>query len=183
MRGICLLLLAFMSACSKGSVSVQQLSVQSSAFQDGGMIPQKYTCDGEGVNPPLKISDLPKGAKSFVLILEDRDAKGKGGAVHWIVFNIPPDNLEIPENTMAVGLFGTNTIKKDQYWPPCPPAGEEHRYLFQVYALDAMLDLNWGASREEVKRAMKKHILAEGKLTGKYKRPPPAMTFFSKVFI
>ncbi len=172
MRIICLLLLGFLSACSKDSVLVQ-LSVTSSAFQNGGTLPEKYTCDGEDVNPPLTIRNVPVHAKSLAVILEDPDVKAGGVAIHWIMFNMSSDRLQIPENTIPIGIPGKNTLGNNGYWGPCPPRGEEHRYVFNVYALDEMLELIGGASQEELKKAMKGHIVAMGKITGKYKRLSP----------
>jgi len=146
-----------------------------SVFQQEGKIPSKYTCDGENVNPKLEFSDVPKNAKSLVLIMDDPDipefVKQKFGITifdHWVLFNIKPDTKEIAENT-APGMSGKNGRGEAKYTGPCPP-DREHRYFFKLFALDTMLNLKQGATKEQVLEAIKGHILAEAELMGKYKR-------------
>ena len=126
----------------------------------------KYTCDGEAVNPPLSINEIPDGTQSLALIVEDPDAPG-GTYDHWIVWNIPPVS-SIRENSNP-GISGNNSSDQTGYHPPCPPEGS-HRYFFHVYALDTELDLPVGASQRELQKAMKPHILGHGSLTGMYER-------------
>lgn len=143
-----------------------QFQLSSPAFEHGGAIPAKYTCDGEGINPPLQFSAIPDGTVSLALIVEDPDAPG-GTYDHWLVWNIPRA-AEIPEGRRP-GISGTNSDGKTGYHPPCPPDGE-HRYYFYVYALDADLHLNPGASRSELEGAIQGHILGNSELMGRYTR-------------
>jgi Raf kinase inhibitor-like YbhB/YbcL family protein len=145
----------------------------SSAFENEGKIPGKYTCDGKNISPPLAISDVPTGAKSLVLIMDDPDVpksiRKDGMWDHWVVFNIPPDTREIPEGQEPEGVPGTGTSGDAHYFGPCPP-DREHRYFFKLYALDAMLDLPENSDKTSVEKAMKGHVLAETSLMGKYER-------------
>ena len=142
------------------------MKVTSSAFGNGENIPQKYTADGENVNPPISIRDIPEGTKSLVLIVDDPDAPG-GTWDHWIVFNIPPGET-INENSVP-GTEGRNDFGKNSYGGPAPPSGT-HRYFFRVYALDRELDLPAGSTKEQVLEAMENHIIGRGELMGTYSR-------------
>jgi len=142
------------------------LIVSSPEFTEGGLIPNKFTCKGEGVNPTLVIDQVPEGTESMVLILDDPDAPN-GCFTHWVLFDIQPTN-SIEENT-SQGVSGLNSRGKMGYIPPCPPAGI-HRYCFQVFALRHGLNLRPGADRIAIKVAMEPYILAHGVLTGKYGR-------------
>jgi hypothetical protein len=150
------------------------LKVSSPAFQEGDLIPQTYTCDGRNVSPPMAWAGAPADAKSFALICDDPDAP-VGTWVHWVLFNVPAGTSELPENvapekTLAFGeRQGRNSWGKIGYGGPCPPGGT-HRYFFRVYALDTLLSLEAGASREQVDKAMQGHILAQGHLMGRYRR-------------
>jgi Raf kinase inhibitor-like YbhB/YbcL family protein len=146
---------------------VKKLVIKSSAFENSRLIPAKYTCDGDDVNPPLTIEGVPEGTKSLVLIVDDPDASS-GIWNHWVVWNIPPDVYEIEENTVP-GTEGTSTSRKHAYSGPCPPYGT-HRYFFKVYALDAKLDLTSNSKKNDVEKAMVNHMLAEGELLGLYRR-------------
>lgn len=150
------------------------IKLSSPSFEDGGMIPSKFTCDGLNVSPALKWSSFPEGVKSFALISDDPDAPA-GDWVHWVIFNLPPQTHELLENvpphkTLENGARqGVNDFRKIGYGGPCPPGGT-HRYYFKIYALDIMLALEAGAPKTELLQAMKGHILAEGQLMGKYHR-------------
>jgi Raf kinase inhibitor-like YbhB/YbcL family protein len=145
------------------------LTVTSAAFTEGADIPKKYTCDGAGVSPPLKWSGAPAQTLSFALIVDDPDAP-VGTFTHWVAFDIPSNQTEIPEGSKNVGKEGRNSAGRNGYIGPCPPSGT-HRYIFNVYALDVpALKLNEGAARDEVSNAIKGHILAEGTLMGRYRR-------------
>lgn len=146
---------------------METLSVKSSAFESNKLIPAKYTCDGDEVNPPLTIEDVPDKAKSLVLIVDDPDA-AIGIWNHWLVWNIPASTRKIEENSVP-GTEGTNTGGKRFYGGPCPPSGT-HRYFFKVYALDTKLDLNPNLKKKDVEKAMEGHILAKGELIGLYRR-------------
>jgi Raf kinase inhibitor-like YbhB/YbcL family protein len=151
-----------------------KITVTSSAFEEAGMIPRKYTCDGEDISPPLAWSGIPEGTKSIALISDDPDAP-VGTWVHWVLFNLPPDTQGLPEKvppdaTLKGGAkHGTTDFGRLGYGGPCPPGGT-HRYYFKVYALDTMLELKGGAAKKDLEKAMAGHILAEGQLMGKYKR-------------
>ncbi len=149
--------------------AADDLRISSSIFEDNGNIPGKYTCDGANVNPPLKIENIPQGTKSLVLVLDDRDAP-RGTFVHWILWNIAPDTKEIKENsTPEAAVRGVTDFKKRKYGGPCPPS-RTHRYIFKIYALDTRLDLTPNASKKDVEKAMKGHVISEAQMTGLYKR-------------
>lgn len=136
-----------------------------STFQHEGNIPPEYTCDGQDKIPPLEISDVPAGAKSLALIMDDPDAP-MGTWDHWILWNLPA-NIKLVDRQMGVG--GRNSWGKTNYGGPCPPSGV-HRYFFKLYALDIVLDLPAGSNKAALEKTMKGHILAQAVLMGKYQR-------------
>lgn len=142
------------------------LEVRSKAFPPRTFIPPAFTRDGENINPPLTINNIPKGTQSLAVIVEDPDAPG-GKFVHWVTWNIPPLS-EIVEDS-SPGRQGKNDFGNLQYDGPSPPSGT-HRYFFKVYALDAMLDLKPGAAVTALEEIMEPHILGFGELTGLYGR-------------
>jgi Raf kinase inhibitor-like YbhB/YbcL family protein len=164
------------------------IQLRSSAFADGGMIPRTFTCDGSDRSPPLEWSGVPAPARSLALFCDDPDAP-LGTWSHWVVFNLPPQATALnegvpPEETIAPAAAempgsadgklpkarqGTNDFGKIGYGGPCPPGGT-HRYFFRLYALDIPLDLGSSATRSQVLKTIEGHILAEGRLMGKYKR-------------
>lgn len=145
------------------------IRITSPAFEEGGNIPAKFTCNGANLNPALHIEQTPTDAKSLVLIVDDPDAPG-GLFTHWLVWNIDPQIKIIPEGTApAATVQGETGFGKPGYGGPCPPSGT-HRYFFKVFALDQTLDLKTGAKRAEVDRAMRGHIIAQGQLMGRYAR-------------
>jgi len=150
------------------------MKLTSSVFQHEGYIPRKYTCDGPNINPPLTISDIPSGTKSLVLIMEDPDVpaylRKDGMWDHWVVFNIPASTQEIEEGEEPSGIQGQGTGGNLKYYGPCPPNGE-HRYFFKLFALDDLLAITEGSSKQQVTVAMKNHILGETELMGIYGRP------------
>lgn len=145
----------------------------SPAFKMGGKIPSLYTCQGKDINPPLFISDVPQEAKSLVLIMDDPDVplslRKDGMWVHWVVFNMPPETKEILENTTPPGILGEGTGGKKKYQGPCPP-DREHRYFFKLYALNSLLNLTSGATKEEVLQAMQNYIIIQTELIGLYQK-------------
>ncbi len=145
-----------------------KMNITSSAFQQGGNLPSKFTCDGSDTSPPLQISSIPSNAKSLVLIADDPDAPG-GLFTHWLVWNIPPQTNSIAEGSSPKGVQGANDFGKSGYRGPCPPPGT-HRYSFKILALDRELDLRTGAKRAQVDSAMKGHVIAQGELVGRYAR-------------
>lgn len=144
-----------------------KLLISSPAFRYGDDIPDTYTCDGENINPPLRIGGVPKEAKSLVLVVDDPDAPG-GTFDHWVVWNIPPGQREIRPGDVP-GKTGRNSRQRNDYIGPCPPGGLHH-YYFKLYALDTMLNLDDRADKKTVEEAMDGHILATGKLMGVYAR-------------
>ncbi len=156
------------------SEAPMKISVASSAFKEGEMIPGKYTCDGDDISPPIDWSGIPKEAKSVAMISDDPDAP-RGTWVHWVIYNIPPHAKGLPENIPSKesledgALQGINDSHQAGYGGPCPPSGV-HRYYFKVYALDTKLSLKPGVTKKALEDAMKGHILSEGQLMGRYKR-------------
>jgi len=150
------------------------VKVSCAAFKEEGMIPGKYTCDEDDVSPPLAWDSIPEGTKMLALICDDPDAP-MGTWVHWVLFNLPGDISDLPENIPpereleSGAKQGTNDFGRIGYGGPCPPGGT-HRYYFKLYALDAELDLEAGAKKPQLLEAMEGHILAEGQLMGKYSR-------------
>lgn len=145
---------------------MENLSISSSAFQEGGVIPLKYTCDGKEVNPAIKIDNIPQGTKTLAIIVEDPDAPN-GTFDHWLVWNIEPTDC-IKEDT-SPGIAGRNGAGKMNYHGPCPPSGY-HRYFFNVFALDSSLELASGADKKALQEAMKEHVLGKGSLMGRFQR-------------
>jgi hypothetical protein len=150
------------------------MKLTSPAFQHEGKIPDKFSCKGDDISPAMKWENPPAGAKSFALICDDPDAP-MGTWDHWLLFNIPAADREIPEaipsqRVLANGArHGKNSWGRTDYGGPCPPSGT-HRYFFKLYALDTLLDLKPGATKKDIKKAMEKHILEESELMGKFSR-------------
>ncbi|MDJ0572791.1 MAG: YbhB/YbcL family Raf kinase inhibitor-like protein [Pleurocapsa sp. MO_192.B19] len=150
------------------------MKLTSTAFDNNGIIPPQFTCDGKDISPSLSWSEPPADTKSLALICDDPDAPGKTW-VHWVVYNLPPSTRCLPEavpegsKISDGGLQGINDFKKLSYGGPCPPGGT-HRYFFKLYALDRMLDLQPGATKAELEVAMKDHIIERGELMGYYSR-------------
>jgi phospholipid-binding protein, PBP family len=151
-----------------------ELKIKSSAFHEGDMIPNKYTCDGADISPPLTWDAAPMNTKSLALISDDPDAPA-GTWVHWVIYNIPPTIKELSENILPHKTIengaqqGTNDFRKIGYGGPCPPRGT-HRYYFKLYALDKVLDSEPGLTKAELLKAMEGHVLAQGQLMGRYQR-------------
>ena len=149
------------------TTGTDSMQVTSTAFEHEGAIPERYTCDGADVSPPLALADVPAEARTLVLIMDDPDAP-RGTWDHWVAYDIPPD-AEIPEAVGSLGTDGTNSWGRTGYGGPCPPSGT-HRYFFSVYALDIELGLPSGAAKTEVLDAMAGHVVAQGTLLGNYGR-------------
>jgi Raf kinase inhibitor-like YbhB/YbcL family protein len=146
--------------------AIQLMGISSPAFGEDEVIPVKYSCEGEGINPPLEISNIPVETQTLALIVEDPDAPN-GTYDHWIVWNIEP--LPVIDENSNPGVSGSNSAGKTGYHPPCPPSGA-HRYYFHVFALDTEIDLLAGEPKEKLLRAMETHILAKGSLMGRYEK-------------
>lgn len=180
MRGLILVLCAglLLTACQSSTLDTSQAAkfkLSSPAFQAGGAIPQKFTCQGEDVSPELNWSEVPANTQSFALIMDDPDAPG-GTFTHWVLFDLPADTPQLaegagPDNTGSpIGVGGNNGVNQTGYLGPCPPSGS-HRYYFRLYALDVpSLNLKAGASRSEVEDALKNHIRGAAELMGRYEK-------------
>jgi Raf kinase inhibitor-like YbhB/YbcL family protein len=144
------------------------LIVTSVSFQKNGMIPAKFTCEGENISPALHIEHIPAGTKTLALILHDPDAPVAGGFTHWVVWNIEPEMKEIPENFHGASQ-GYNSAGKTGYTGMCPPSGIHH-YHFKVYALETRLAIDPATDKKGLEHAMKGHILCEGEIIGLYKK-------------
>jgi Raf kinase inhibitor-like YbhB/YbcL family protein len=142
------------------------------AFKEGTDIPAEYTCDGDDHSPPLAWSGVPGGARSLALIVHDPDAPDPAAPkmdwVHWVVFNISPQQAQIEAGAAPPGASeGVNDWKQVGYRGPCPPVGR-HRYYFTLYALDCELPAMKQATRAQLEQAMQGHVLAEATLLGHY---------------
>ncbi|HKW28740.1 MAG TPA: YbhB/YbcL family Raf kinase inhibitor-like protein [Verrucomicrobiae bacterium] len=151
------------------------IQITSTAFAGGQPIPDKFTCTGANISPPLQWTNAPAGVKSFALIADDPDAP-VGTWVHWVIYNLPATSTALAETTPPVPELpdgskqGINDFRQTGYGGPCPPPGKPHRYFFKIYALDTTLTLNADATRKELLKAMDGHVLAEGQLMGTYQR-------------
>jgi hypothetical protein len=144
------------------------MKLTSPAFVHGATIPKEYSCDGGNNLPVLKISDVPKMAKSLALIMEDPDAP-MGTFVHWLVWNISPESPELSKKEVSKYYQGKNSAERTGYLGPCPPHGT-HRYFFRLYALDTALTLQPGAMKHHLVQAMAGHVVDETELMGTYTR-------------
>ena len=151
-----------------------EIKITSSVFAEGGLIPPKYTCDGDDISPPLKWEGVPENTKSLVLISDDPDAP-MGTWVHWVCYDIPPrvagldENIPKADTLPSGGKQGMTDFRRIGYGGPCPPSGT-HRYFFKVYALDTVFGFASGKSKKDIEKAMKGHVLAEGELVGVYSK-------------
>ncbi len=154
------------------------LSLTSSSFTHGGEIPSKYTCEGQDISPPLSWSEVPAGAKSLVLIVDDPDAPDPRAPrmtwVHWVLYDLPPTSNGLAEAVSSSALpagtrEGLNDWQRTGYGGPCPPIGR-HRYFHKLYALDATLARIAKPTKAELEKAMEGHILAKAELIGTYEK-------------
>ena len=150
------------------------MKISSSAFENGAMIPAKYTCDGQNISPSLEWSGFPGETESFVIICDDPDAPGKVW-VHWVIYNIPKHVNSLEEDVPSLKVLtsgaiqGKNDFGKIGYGGPCPPSGT-HRYYFKIYALDVSLPDTPGLKKSQVLDEIEGHVLEEAQLIGKYSR-------------
>jgi Raf kinase inhibitor-like YbhB/YbcL family protein len=153
-------------------------TLNSSAFDNGGAMPSRYTCEGEDVSPPLTWAGVPETARSLVLIVDDPDAPDPKAPkmvwVHWVLCNIPPDISGLPEATPSAKLppgtvEGLNDWKRTGYGGPCPPMGR-HRYFHKLYALDTLLEGMKTPTKAKVEAAMQGHVIAQTELVGTYQK-------------
>jgi Raf kinase inhibitor-like YbhB/YbcL family protein len=172
------LLAAGLMACRQASVNdhlPMSLTLTSPDFRQGQTIPDQFTCSGANTSPALSWNTLPPNAKSLVLLLTDPDSLS-GAYVHWVLYNLPPApnhvDAAMPHNEVLPGgaKQGLNTDDAIGYTGPCPPGKSTHRYVFTLYALDAMLSPESPVNKKQLQRAMEGHVLATGQLTGLYHR-------------
>jgi Raf kinase inhibitor-like YbhB/YbcL family protein len=173
----------FFAALLIGNAAAQQLSgrsaamkLTSSAFAHNGAIPKKYTCDGGDVSPPLSWSDVPAGAKSLALVVDDPDAPDPAAPqmtwVHWVLYNLPPSAGGLAEGAKALPAStaeGINDWQRTGYGGPCPPVGR-HRYFHKLYALDTVIQGLSRPNKAVIEKAMQGHIVARAELVGTYER-------------
>jgi Raf kinase inhibitor-like YbhB/YbcL family protein len=151
------------------------MTISSDAFKDGGLIPAKYTCDGESISPSLTFTEVPAGARSLAIIVEDPDVpksiRPDRTWTHWLVWDIPTDISVVGEGNTPAGIVGKNSSGKREYGAPCPP-DKEHRYYFRLFALDTELTLDPElVDMVSLEKAMAGHVLAQAQLMGRYDRP------------
>ena len=170
--GLLSMSLLFFPALGKGEEIMRLMSM---AFQNNSAIPAKYTCQGEDINPELRILGVPESAKSIVLIMDDPDAPG-GMWVHWVVYNIPVELFPLPDTYAVIiaensipGEQGSNDFGREDYGGPCPPSGTHH-YFFKAYALDTTLQFVKTPNKKDVETAMQGHILAKAEIVGLYSK-------------
>lgn len=155
------------------------LTLTSNTFGPNEFIPEKYSCDGQNINPPLTISGVPEGTKSFVLVMDDPDipneikeSRGIEKFNHWAIYNLPSDTTEITEGS-ALGTEGANSRGETAYTGPCPPTEFKpttHRYVFRLYALSGSLSFEKIPTLDEVEAAARTQMLEKAELIGRYSR-------------
>lgn len=154
-------------------ITMQEIKLTSIAFTHNGMVPERFTCDGNDTVPPLEVGNIPSGTKTLALVMHDPDAPREGGWTHWVRYNVPwsmeHEIWKIEEGKEPEGTAGRGTGGELAYQGPCPPSGT-HRYVFTAYALDTELALKEGATKTELESAMEGHILGTGELIGLYAR-------------
>ncbi|HTV49595.1 MAG TPA: YbhB/YbcL family Raf kinase inhibitor-like protein [Steroidobacteraceae bacterium] len=160
-----------------GGLRLPPLLMQSAAFEDGGIIPQKYA-GRSGVQPGFTFSNAPEGTVSYAIILHDIDVAIGGGTddvLHWVAWNIPAAANGIPEGKLPEGsVTGKNIMGLNAYvGPGAPPGPRYHHYVFELYALNGTLDLPPTASRAELLAAMKGKTVAKAAYVGRYRSPAP----------
>ena len=150
------------------------LALTSSAFENGGTIPEQYTCSGHNESPALQWTGVPSGTRSLALILDDPDAP-IGTFVHWVIYNLSPTAKGLPEGVSAMASVadseqGVNGGGAIGYTGPCPPPGKPHHYHFRLSALDQKLELRAGATAHQVEAAIEGHVLGSAELVGIFAR-------------
>ncbi|MGA9853035.1 MAG: YbhB/YbcL family Raf kinase inhibitor-like protein [Gammaproteobacteria bacterium] len=156
----------------------QKFTITSSAYQDHGEMPSRFTCDGQDISPPLTWSGAPAGTKSFAFVMDDPDAPDPAAPkitwVHWVLYDIPANTPALPEggskHLPAGTREGVNDWKRTGYGGPCPPIGR-HRYFHKLYALDTVLRDLHSPTKAQLEAALRGHILAETQLVGTYQHP------------
>ncbi len=150
------------------------MQIISPAFEHGGMIPPKYTCDGEDISVPLLFLHVPPSAKSLALVMDDPDAP-RGVFVHWVIYDMPAALEGLPEGVPHVPELeygikqGLNDFGKIGYGGPCPPSGA-HRYFFKLYALSVETVLDPGLTKAQLLELIAPYVIEEAILMGVYER-------------
>jgi len=168
---ILIIVLFFTISSCRGGENMKVKSV----FKDNGFMPEKYTCMGDNINPPLVISNIPKGSKTIAIIMDDPDAP-VGTFVHWVLWNlkVAGDEVRVEEGLSRKASCceqGINDFGRIGYDGPCPPRGHGiHHYHIKVYALDMEPNLPSKASKRDLENAMKGHILSQVELIGLFER-------------
>lgn len=158
------------------ATAARGFELTSPAFETGGTIPVRHTCDGPDRSPPLAWRDTPAGTRRLALTCEDPDAPA-GTWTHWVLYDLPVGTAALPEGvppeaTLPSGARqGRNDFGRTGWGGPCPPRGTPHRYVFRLYALDAATALPPGATTGALAKAMEGHVLGRAALTGRYARP------------
>lgn len=151
------------------------MKISVKGFENGGKIPEEFTCDGTDISPGISWEDLPEGTESLALIMDDPDAP-VGTFTHWLIYNIPPGEKGLPqghpkEDRGGSGIRqGKNGFGKTGYGGPCPPEGKPHRYFFRLYALDSGERIEAGINRKKVDASLKGKIIGEAEYIGTYGR-------------
>jgi Raf kinase inhibitor-like YbhB/YbcL family protein len=172
MKKLSLFLFLFLGIMNLNSFAAN-FTLESSAFQPNTLIPALYSCNEADISPPLTWQEIPPNTQSLAIVVKDPDAQD-GEWIHWIIFNIPPSVTNLEENaSLPEGAAnGTNSWGTTDYKGPCPPIGAAHRYVFTLYALDTVLSLANGASKDQVLNAMTGHVIGSSELTGLYQKVP-----------
>jgi Raf kinase inhibitor-like YbhB/YbcL family protein len=148
---------------------MSEFALESSAFENAQAIPERQSCDGEDVSPPLRWTNVPEGTRSLALVVDDPDAPG-GVFTHWIAWGLDPSSGGLGEGEPAPNE-GRNDFGATGYRGPCPPPGHgRHRYVFRLFALDSELELGAGAAKAELEQAIAGHVLTMAELVGTYER-------------
>ncbi|MGQ4648005.1 YbhB/YbcL family Raf kinase inhibitor-like protein [Lyngbya aestuarii] len=162
------------STINQSPTPISNMKLESTAFEADGLIPAKYTCDGQDISPPLAWEEPPARTESFAFICDDPDAPLRT-FVHWVLYDLPVDIRQLPEGVPGEpmlsggGVQGKSDFDKLGYGGPCPPSGV-HRYFFKVYALSRQLGLKPGATKAQLQAAMEGYILGSSELIGRYSR-------------
>ena len=165
--GVTLTLILIIAATIEGGAFTPEMSISSTAFTDGGEMPVKYSCKGEGISPPISIRNIPEHTKSIVLYVFDQDVQ-KGGFVHWVVYNIDPKLTDLPEGKIPTGsVEGLNEAKNTTYVPVCPSAGK-HRYLFTAYAVSSTYHFLRTPDIDHLKKVMMWQVLGKATMTATF---------------
>lgn len=157
---------------------MEELLVSSSGFENGAMMPKKYTVHGENISPDFHLANLSDDAKSIVIIMEDLDHFGRKTFPHWLIWNLPAQS-DIPEaiskgaivkeldNAFQGVAYGKNGYRGPKIFRLL---NRRHRYCFTIYALDEKIDLLFSAEKKQLLKVMEKHIIQKGQIIGTYKR-------------